>query len=196
VLWQGKFGTVDAHRKGAGLLWELKGVDVCITNKRLTYTCEKFKKGSTWFGLGAGELVAGAFMIASHVRAASQRRGKVATGHARYEWPVGIVRKVSDFSWGSGSITLLMRDDTSTITLELHSTSKPQILEVTDSLVKHIASYRANRIIPGMLPERDPVKARQEAIAKLATADKHWTNNKAAYDTYNLTGALKVPRLE
>jgi hypothetical protein len=190
VVWQHRVNPARMTRKSTGLLWKLQDVDVTITNKRLIYTCKKFKKGSTWFGLGAGELVAGAFMIASHIKAAAQRRGKVATGHVRYEWVGGLSQNVS---WAGGSLSVIMMDSSATLTLALYAMSKQTIAEMTDALLQQVANYK----VDNMLAISPSGKARDEAIANMTKVDGQRVYGKTTTTTYTLTeGTLRVPNLE
>lgn len=59
---------------------------VVLTPVRIVLSCAKFEKGSTWFGTGAGAVVAVAAMAVSAARAASRRKGKLLAGHIRYQW--------------------------------------------------------------------------------------------------------------
>lgn len=60
--------------------------EVLITKSRLTLACQKFEKGSRWWGTGAGAAVALGAMAVSAARAAHRRQGKLLLGQLRYEW--------------------------------------------------------------------------------------------------------------
>jgi hypothetical protein len=66
-------------------VWKLpEPADIVITDRRLAFTCRKFEKGSVWFGTGVAAL---ALTGASALLAAGKRRGRIAAGQVRFEWP-------------------------------------------------------------------------------------------------------------
>jgi hypothetical protein len=87
IGWQGR-GLVECLRfRGSWTTdWASgKPMDLVLTNRRLIYSLEKYDTGNTYFG---GLVVDAAILTAvSKARAALRRRGRVAVGQVRCEWP-------------------------------------------------------------------------------------------------------------
>jgi hypothetical protein len=93
VLWS-SIATVGCLHSDGGILrqtWELEACHILVTDQRLAYLCPKFTKGSTAWGFGpVGIAAALVITSASHLRAANRRRGRVAAGQIRFQWPTQV----------------------------------------------------------------------------------------------------------
>jgi hypothetical protein len=83
LLWQG-FAQV---RQKLPSTWELEGMGIVVTDRRLIFLTTEFDKGGGYSGWGGLALVAatGLNAISKH-QARKRSRGKVAIGHVRHEW--------------------------------------------------------------------------------------------------------------
>jgi hypothetical protein len=85
VLWQGRAG-VSEYRYSEGMdrhdvRWTLPTpADILVTDRRLAYTCRKWDIGTTEPAVTLRHMV-------DRARAARRRRGIVATGQVRWQWP-------------------------------------------------------------------------------------------------------------
>ncbi|GHU64973.1 hypothetical protein AGMMS49983_11880 [Clostridia bacterium] len=83
--------NIKIYSKAAGLGSNLEmsediEITVFVTSSRIAFYCEKYDKGSTWWGIGGGALIALAITAASKAQAKKRTAGTVMVGHIRYEW--------------------------------------------------------------------------------------------------------------
>jgi len=187
IAWQGKASSAKLASKGTSGGWQLRDVEVIITNQRVVYICKKYKKGSVWIG-GIGGLI----MAASAAKAAYQRQGKAAVGQIRYQWPSGIIQDVSDLSWGGGSVAVMLQSSDMGAFMIKFSTSKQACIEATDTLVQQIAKFRVDRFSGAEKRQTSKPKA----LAQLTKKDKSERRGKMTMNVYMLAGSLVIPNLE
>ena len=95
ALWHGKANVSEYHYSDEfddyDRLWELpKPANILITNKRITFLCEKWTVGGGWRSHGTAPLTTALINTASKLQAAKRGRGTVMAGHCRWEWPARI----------------------------------------------------------------------------------------------------------
>lgn len=87
-FWASSINVYDissrVHKRLAGTPRTLSAV--FVSDCRVAVACERYEKGSTWVGGGAGAAVALAATVVSAARAARRRQGNLLVGQLRYEW--------------------------------------------------------------------------------------------------------------
>jgi hypothetical protein len=149
---------------------------VMVADCRIAVSCEKFTKGSTWVGSGAGVLIAATAMAASAARARHQRQGKLMVGHLRYEW-------ISRIGVNRGRC----------LSLEYVANGLPRGLEMqffddisvtaAQDIARRVAAFRLQHV--ELAIEHRAVLERLRAAKVLQPAKGKW-------DYYDLPGSLMV----
>lgn len=90
-----------------------------VTDSRVTMACERYDRGSRWFGFGDGAFLAAAANIVSSAAAARRRQGKLLVGQVRYEWLASIALRRRRGFLGEDQLRLTLGDHTGSDLREL-----------------------------------------------------------------------------
>lgn len=125
---------------------------VLVTDSRVTFACSKYDTGSTWWGLGAGALLAIPATIGSKALAARRRRGKMLVGQIRYPW-IRAVYAQNRSSWPTSKVLRLLVNagEGSTTSVDLSLAKEIDATEVATDLIRRAAAFR-------LAYDEDPLK--------------------------------------
>ena len=92
VLWRGQARIAEylftEEFDDFDRLWELpEAADVVVTSERIAFICARWAVGGGWKSGGTAPLTTMTLNAASKIKAAAKRKGVVAVGHCRWEWP-------------------------------------------------------------------------------------------------------------
>jgi hypothetical protein len=200
MLWHGT-ATVSCLQEGGKSLeqvWELPACDVLVTNQRLVYLCPNFTKGSTAWGFGPlGIAVALIVMAVSHLRAANRRRGRVATGQVRFQWPTGLTVESRTAFTGAVDTYVVLRCEQANsgpLYLRLWSSSY-DAMQLAPFLVSRIAQFRLDFPYLQPLTEAQLDKLKEQAVQPASRSQSPGGDPRRQQLTYHLPAGRKVPHL-
>lgn len=197
IRWRGRARVSESCRRQGQAsedVWSLtEPADILVTDQRLVFSCAKFEKGSTWWGMGMiGAPVALAATGISHARAARRRQGKVAAGQVRFEWPLNVVLQTQKVLGSPMGVLLLTCADEGATTF-LHLTMTRSVTsyqpdhvaaDVAQGLASDIARFRLSLRAAWLEPAQlEELQAQRDAPAATATGESL---------IYRLPGALRL----
>jgi hypothetical protein len=134
-------------------------------------------------------------MGVSHLRAASRRRGRVAAGQVRFQWPTRVtvesrsVREVATY-------VVLRCEQANSGPLHLRLWSGSYMAEqLATFLVSRIAQFRLDFPYTQPLTEAQLADLKEQAVRPVSRSESPAGNPRGQSLTYHLPGALKVPQL-
>lgn len=204
VVWNGKVSDVTFGGKGLKR-WELRGVDVTITNQRIVYVCHKFTKGQAWWGVGGlGVMFAILMRIITAAVAAYQRQGKAAVGQIRYQWPRAIIHqtwKKTDLFGNANTIAIMVavEQQPNPVMLKFGMAKEP-CDEMSNVLLQNLAHFRVSRdFTPEKFPNDDPKQineVKSQLFERLTKKVKSDETDAKIVDYYEISkSSLPVPKL-
>jgi hypothetical protein len=117
-----------------------------MTSCRVIAFCVKFEKGSTWFGTGAGAVIALGAMAVSAARAAHRRKGKLLTGQVRYQWVRRILAREHRGRLHPGVVRVMVNRPRSAgaspLLVEFELPRHVEPLRLAGDLARRAAAYR------------------------------------------------------
>lgn len=148
-----------------------------VSDCRVAVSCEKFTKGSTWVGGGAGAVVAAGAMAVSAAKARRRRQGKIMVGHLRYEW-----------------ITRVGASPGKHLSLEYVSNGVPKAMEmqVNGGISVAMAQDIARRVAALRLEQNPDLPAEQRAALEELRAAEPLQPTVRKWDYYELPGSVMV----
>ena len=122
-------------------------IEMYVTDCRMAVASEKFLKGGTWIGFGAGGIaVAMTATAVSKIRARVRRRGKMLVGQVRYPWLKQIGFRPRRALRNDGQVRFIIEDGTQagrrTVVLDVGLTSNYDPREVATRILRRAVQYR------------------------------------------------------
>src|SRR6266567_2193965 len=193
TLWTGEAQLMQAKQPEGSKIWALPAsAEIIATDQRLIYSCWKYDKGATWSGTS---VTAQVLTAGSRMHAVARRRGKVAAGQVRYQWPMNVIYSINRTLVGTVSYVLLTcQVGQQNVGLRLE-VDRHVGAELSELLVRAIARYRLGHEYSGKNgPDTEGRRRLQEHAAKPTIDDeKAMRGGRTEISLYRLPGALKVP---
>lgn len=111
---------------------------VYVTDSRVAVACTKYDTGGGWIG----GPIALTLNVASGVRAARRRRGKMLVGHVRYPWLRGVYASGARKGRGSELLRLVVEGDSGTLHLDLALPRGAGATAVAADVIRRAARFR------------------------------------------------------
>jgi hypothetical protein len=203
VLWRGP-AKIAEYRfteefDDYDLLWQLPELaDVVLTSERIAFICARWAVGGGWKSGGTAPLTTMALNAASKMRAAVKRKGFVAVGHCRWEWPALIQvqpgTSITSRSRHAQQPMILLaskaplRKGYHVVRFSGPALSSPEAVEaVANRVVQALASYRLARAEALGLDAREVGK-----LSELATGGAFTVAETGASQLLRLPGLLLI----